>query len=346
MTARVSRPALVVVAVAALAVAAVGDIGRHAEGAQADPAERLLTGARRAAERQDFSGVLEVTWLDGAGPHTREVAVRGAGGVLELGDEGKVVVEGPRRFLQGAGGWLAVWSREAPTDSPSPSPSEKWRLTVRDGPVVAGRATREVDAADRDGGPVRERLYFDASTGLLLRREQLDRRGDTVRSVGFVSLGEAAGSFFGVLPADAPRAPVTSATRQPRPIESVSAPFRAPGRAGDGFRLAGRYRDTAGTVHLFYSDGLYGVSVFEQEGELDWSGLPRGEARKVGDQDARQYRTPAGVVTVWESDEIVYTAIADAPADELDDVLADVAPSESPGAFERVTSFVFGPFGW
>jgi hypothetical protein len=161
-----------------------------------------------------------------------------------------------------------------------------------------------------------------------------------------VSIGEAAGSFLGAVPADAPRAPLTSATRQPRPIESVGAPFRAPNSVGDGFRLAGRYRDAAGTVHLFYSDGLFGVSVFEQKGELDWRALPAGETRTVAGHDVRQYRTPAGVVTVWESDDVVYTAVTDAPADQVDDLLGDFGPSGSPSFLERATDFVLGPFDW
>jgi hypothetical protein len=228
-----------------------------------------------------------------------------------------------------------------------PSPSRKWELTLGDGPLIAGRPTRQVDAADRDEGRVRERLYFDESTGLLLRREQLDRRGDTVRAVGFVSIDEAAGAFFGVVPAEAPRAPQRAAARQPQSIESVSAPFRAPSTVGDGFRLAGRYRDADDTVHLFYSDGLFGVSVFEQEGELDSSALPAGgQARTVAGHDGRRYRTPAGVVTIWESDEVVYTAVGDAPDDQLDELLADFAPNGSPSTVERVTSFVLGPFSW
>jgi sigma-E factor negative regulatory protein RseB len=100
-------------------------------------------------------------------------------------------------------------------------------------------------------------------------------------------------------------------------------------------------------VQLFYSDGLFGVSVFEQKGELDWSGLPAGgDARAVAGQDGRRYRTPAGVVTVWQSDEVVYTAVADAPDDQVDELLADVASAGTSSALERVTNFVLGPFSW
>jgi negative regulator of sigma E activity len=343
MSARVSRPALVVTAMAALAaVGPVADAGLRAAADQPDPAEELMTGARHAAERSNFSGVLEVTWSDAAGAHSREVAVRSTNGVLSLGNEGQVVVDGPRRFVHDTEGWLSAWGREVTSEVPSPS--EKWRFTLRDGSVVAGRPTREVDVTGREDGRVRQRLYFDATTDLLLRREQLDRRGNTVRAVGFVSFGEAAG---GVLPADAPRAPRASATRQPSSIEGVIAPFRAPSTVGNGFHLAGRYRDAAGTVQLFYSDGLFGVSVFEHQGELDWSELPAGgDARTVAGHDARRYRTPTGVVTVWESDGVVYTAVGDAPTDQVDELLAEFTPSDSPSAFERVTSFVLGPFDW
>jgi hypothetical protein len=344
MTARGARPVLVIAAVAALTALGFADAGLRAAAGQTDSAEQLLSGARRAAEEHDFAGVLEVTWSDASGSRSHEVPVTNMGGVLALGDEGQVVVEGPRRFVHETQGWFAVWSSE---DEPAaPSPSEKWDLRLREGPVVAGRATREVEVADRGEGRVRERLSFDAVTGILLRREQLDRRGDTVRAVGFVSIGDAPGAFFGVVPAETPRAPLGSAARQPQAIDSVGSPFRAPERAGDGFRLAGSYRDADGTVQLFYSDGLFGVSVFEQEGELDWSELPEGEALTVGDHDARQYRTPTGVVTVWESGDVVYTTVADAPADQLGELLADLAPTGSQSAFERVTSFVLGPFSW
>jgi MucB/RseB N-terminal domain len=346
MSTRVSRPALVVAAVAALAgVAPIAGAGLNAGADQIDPAEQLLVGARHAATEHDFTGVLEVSWSDDGGAHSREVSVRSTNGVLALGDQGEVVVDGQSRFLHATDGWLAMW--RSATQPDVPSPSQKWELTLRDGPVIAGRPTRQVDAADRDQGRVRERLYFDESTGLMLRREQLGQRGNTVRAVGFVSIDEAPGASFGVVPAEAPRTPQRAAARQPQSIETVSAPFRAPSTAGDGFRLAGRYRDAADTVQLFYSDGLFGVSVFEQEGKLDWSGLPAGgDARTVAGHDGRRYGTPAGVVTIWESDDVVYTAVTDAPDDQVDELLADFASTDDPSTVERVTSFVLGPFSW
>jgi MucB/RseB N-terminal domain len=346
MSIRSPRGLALVAGVAALAgLAPLALSSEPAATSQTGPGVQLLDDARRAAQEQDFSGVLEVTWSDGHGEHSSDVFVRSANGVLALGDRPQVIVDGARRFVQGPDGWLAVWSQEAAPDVPPAS--DKWVLSVRDGPTVAGRPTREVDATDRDDDRVRERLYLDESTSLLLRREQLDTRGRTVRAVGFTSIGEPAGAFIGALPAEAPRAPARSTSRQPRVVREVAAPFRAPGKAGDRFQLAGRYDEDHGTLHLFYSDGLFSVSVFEQEGDLDPAGLPDGaESRNVGGRDVRQYRTPGGVVMVWQSGDVVYTTVSDAPADQIDDVVADFGPSGSPNTLDRVTDFVLGPFSW
>src|SRR5215218_4696985 len=105
MSTLVARPALVVAAIGALAgVGHVAGAALWAGADQVDPAEQLVIDARRVAEQHDFAGVLEVTWSDADGSHSREVAVRSSSGVLALGDEGQVVVEGPRRFLHGTEG--------------------------------------------------------------------------------------------------------------------------------------------------------------------------------------------------------------------------------------------------
>jgi negative regulator of sigma E activity len=346
MSIRSPRGLALVAGVAALAgLASLALSSEPAATSQAGPGVQLLDDARRAAQEQDFSGVVEVTWSDGRVEHSSDVFVRSANGVLALGDRPQVIVQGARRFVQGPDGWLTVWSQQAAPEVPPAS--DKWVLSVRDGPTVAGRPTREVDATDRHDDRVRERLYLDESTNLLLRREQLDTRGGTVRAVGFTSIGEPAGSPIGALPAEAPRAPARSTSRQPRVLRAVAAPFRAPRNAGDRFRLAGRYDEDHGTLHLFYSDGLFSVSVFEQEGDLDPTGLPAGaESRTVGGRDVRQYRTPGGVVMVWESGDVVYTTVSDAPIDQIDDVVADFGPSGSPNALDHVSDFVLGPFSW
>jgi MucB/RseB N-terminal domain len=346
MSIRSPRALIVGATVAALAgVAPLVLAPEQAASSQTGPGVQLLDDARRAAREQDFSGVLEVTWSDSTGEHSSDVFVRSSNGVLALGEQPRVIVDGARSFVLGPHGWLAVWSRQTKPDVPPAS--DKWELSVRDGPTVAGRPTREVDATDRHHGKIRERLYLDESTSLLLRREQLDARGRSVRAVGFTSISGPPGTFIGALPAGAPHPPAHSTNRQPRVLHDVAAPFRAPGGAGDRFRLVGRYDEAHDTLHLFYSDGLYSVSVFEQKGDLDPTGLPAGaEPRTVDGRDVRQYRTPGGVVMVWQSGDVVYTTASDAPVDQIDQIVADFGPSPSANALARVTNFVLGPFSW
>ncbi|HMG26610.1 MAG TPA: hypothetical protein VKH36_07320 [Acidimicrobiia bacterium] len=347
MSIRSPRALALAATVAALAALAPFVLGPEpAALAQTGPGAQLLDDARRAAQEQDFSGVLEVSWSDAKGAHSSDVSVRSANGVLALGDRPQVIVNGARRFVQSPDGWLAVWNQDV--EPGVPSPTAKWELAVHDGPTVAGRPTREIDATDRHDGLVRERLYLDETTSLLLRREQLDARGRTVQAVGFTSIGEpATGMFIGALPGEAPQTPSRSTNRQPRVLHDVAAPFRAPRSAGDRFQLVGRYDEDDHTLHLFYSDGLFSVSVFEQKGELDPTGLPAGaESRTVAGRDVRQYRTPGGAAIVWESGDVVYTTVSDAPLDQLDDVLADLTPPRSTDAVTRVTDFVLGPFSW
>lgn len=342
----VRTPRGLVVTAVAVALVGLGPLalgGLHAHADQRGPGQQLLDNARRAAEEHDFAGIVEVSWADAAGPHRSDVVVRSANGVLALGDRPQVIIQGAQRFVQSPGGWMTVWGQNTPVHVPSAS--AKWDLPVQVGPDVAGRSTRQVDATDRGGSHVRERLYFDDATGLLLRREQLDGHGRVVRAVGFTMIGDTGGMFVG--PGEAPQPPAHSASRQPNTLEHVTAPFEAPGTAGDAFRLVGRYGESGDTVHLFYSDGLFSVSVFEQQGALDWSSLPPGgEARTVSGRDAREYRTAGGVVTVWQAGDVVYTTVSDAPADQVDGVLHSFHPSGSPDVLHRITDYVLGPFSW
>ena len=135
-----SPRALILVATAALltVVAPFVLAPEPAAPSQTGPGVQLLDEARRAAQEQDFSGVLEVTWSDAAGEHNNDVFVRSAGGVLALGDRPSVIVEGARRFVQGPDGWLAVWSQATQPDVPPAL--DKWELSVHDGPLlVRGR---------------------------------------------------------------------------------------------------------------------------------------------------------------------------------------------------------------
>ena len=136
-----------------------------------------------------------------------------------------------------------------------------------------------------DNGDPRARFAIDSESGQLLQREVLDDHGRVLRSVAFASLMVMSG------PPD-PAAVAPSAAAAPTTIKDVPDGYPAPDTVGNGYRLLGQYLDPDGSVQLFYGDGLFAVSVFEQPGEVDWDALPPGGS-DAGIQDvrARSYAT-------------------------------------------------------
>ena len=121
----------------------------------------------------------------------------------------------------------------------------------------------------------------------MLRREVLDRHGESVRSVGFVEVKKLGGARSA--------APATPKAKHgaPKKLGSVPKGYDAPVQIGTRYVLVGRYLRDDGTVQLYYSDGLFGISLFEQRGALDWNGLPRRWRR------CRASATTAVATTKW-----------------------------------------------
>jgi hypothetical protein len=304
-----------------------------------DDGSAYISRARSAALTHDFGGEVELVWIGPDGQKRASMAVRSEDGILSLGSDEQIVIQGATRFSRGESGWETLWTQRP--DRPVRAASEKWELSVRRGPVIAGRATREVAAADRDSGRVRERRYFDASTGLLLRREQFDDAGRRVRYASYTRI-----TLLPQIPvAAAPTVPTKTDPHQPKSIDKVPAGFEIPSGIGNGFRLNGAYRREDGTLQLFYSDGLFSASVFQEEGTLDRDDLePGGVDRDVDGHFVHEYDVPAGTVLVWERDGLVFTSVSDAPADELEEMVLSFGGD--PGVVHRALDYVLGPFGW
>src|SRR5439155_13406380 len=167
-----------------------------------------------------------------------------------------------------------------------------------------------------DGTPA-QRLFVDDATGLLLGRQVIGPDGRVQRSVQFqsVDIGEP------TTPVSAPRG-VRNATAAP--LSSVPDGYRAPSSL-DGYDLLTRSRHPDGVL-LFYSDGVFTASVFEQQGDLDWGSLPDGgtDGRRAGTR-TRTYHEPSGDVVVWARNGIVYTCVSDAPSDVFADMVERLA---------------------
>ena len=293
-------------AVTALALA-FGLAGSLPAAAGPAPLER----AREAAEDTPFEGVLQVRWRDGAETRSERLTVAAASGALVVRGANQVMARpaSVRLVSHRGGGWEELWR---PSLTPAPRPDGSKYVTTEPGDVPrgAGRTTWVVELHHK--GRLLERLYLDKETGLLLQREQFDVSRTVVRSLAFESLtvGDP-GAPLADPPATANHAPKAVAA------ERLGRSAVAPGTLGDGYERMGVYRDGS-VVHVLYSDGVYDLSVFQQPGRLRRSDVPpSGERVVVGSATGWRYPWPGGQLVVWSSGGKVFTAVSDAPADQV-----------------------------
>jgi hypothetical protein len=299
-------------------------------------AARLVARTRDAASHYDFSGTATVRWNTGEGTRRAQVEVHDADGSIEIvSADGTIIDEGRHTYLSDprrAPGWTSVLVE--PTARDLPAPGSHWDLTAEAGRSVAGRTTTAVVAKRPNGTPA-QRLFVDDDTGLLLGREVLGPNGRVERSVVFDDVAIGA-----ITTVDTP----SVATKQAPRLTSLPSGYRAPSSTG-GYDLVTRSRQPDGVL-LFYSDGLFTVSVLEQQGDLNWGALPDGgTTRDVAGTRMRSYREPSGNVLVWQRDGLVYTSVSDAPSDVFTNMVDDLAGGGRSTA-QSVVDFVLGPFGW
>ena len=350
-----NRPRLLLAVCTAVAALAPGATGLAAAGAlpapgaagaQDNAAVELLERARDAAETQSFDGIVTVEWKDDAQQHhSDQVPVHSAGGVLRFGDE--VIGAGSRRMIHSADGWLSLWGHDVATLGPSPM--AKYHLAVEPGPDVAGRPTDVVAVQLAGADHLRERLYVDRQSGLLLRRELLNGRGEPYRSVAFQTISDGPPAVQA--PAAAAAAPHVDHSQEPVPARHLKAPYKLKSRIGLEYRLVGAYKSSA-VVQQFFSDGLHGLSVFEQPGHLRTAATTlagaSGDGREVeiAGHTMRAYKASVGEAVVWESDGVVYTAVTDAPWSDLAGAVRDLPHADPPGRLRRVAQAVVSLFRW
>ena len=293
-----------------LAAGVVLLIGVVAGPAAAAPAP--LEDARAAAEHTSFDGVLEVRWRDVDGMHVERLTVQAAAGALMVTGANQVMARPAlgRLVAHAGGGWQEIW---LPSVAPAPRPDgvPKYATTAfTPGPPVAGRPTKVVDIRHNDR--VVERLYLDSETQLLLERDQFDADGNVTRTLAFASLTLNPGEQ----PPPAPASPANHAPDEVSPSR-LPSPAAAPPTLPDGYQRTGIYR-SGPVAQALYSDGVYDLSVFQQRGRLRTSDLPAtGEPVQLAGATGRRYTWPGGQVVVWARGGTVFTAVSDAPLDQV-----------------------------
>jgi hypothetical protein len=145
--------------------------------------------------------------------------------------------------------------------------------------------------------------------------------------------------------------PRVTKSQVPSPAHDLKTPWKLKSRIGTGYRLVGTYR-ADGVVQQFYSDGLHGLSVFEQRGHLraaetDLAGKRvNGREVEIAGRTMRAYTASAGEAVVWESDGVVYTAVTDAPWSDLAGAVRDLPHADPPGRLRQVAQTVVSLFRW
>ena len=306
----------------------------------AQKAARLVERTRAAALHDDFTGEATVTWTTTSGHAARaRVHVTGADGAIKIVavDGNTVIDEGRRTYLRNALGWTGIVVE--PTARHLPAPGRHWDLATGAARTVAGRPATVVVARRSNGVPA-QRLAVDDDTGLLLAREVLGPRGEVAAVGAVLEHRRRLRRDFG----HDRRADRGSAAPPRKALASVPDGYRAP-RSLDGYDLVTRSRHPDGVL-LFYSDGLFTASVYEQQGDLDWGSLPAGGADSdVAGTRTRTYHEPSGDVVVWARDGLVYTCVSDAPSDGFSAMVRPLVAADR-SAPESVVDFVLGPFGW
>jgi hypothetical protein len=333
-------------------------------------AGQLLARAVDASQTVAHRGRVTIVSFGERGPQVTELAVERAA------DEVRVEqLEGSQLGHEGTHGGTRATERLLRVaglgDAPDPLGllDTKYRVGQRGTVATDTGAAVVVELVERGTGVLRELLYLDTTTGLVVRRETFDRGGAPVRVVAYVSLDTTPPATL--VAADAAEA--GDVEDDPARVKAVPQPAGAPPRGelaarlrdagfavpeelGAGYRLLAAAElaldpydgpspdpddPPAGeqpAVHLLYGDGLYTLSLFQQQGRL----APVGRRDAVAlspDHGGTVWRWPGSEPRhmVWTGDGVTFTALTDAPADELLAAIDGLPIDPPPSVLDRLT---------
>lgn len=351
-----------VAVIAALLVLAVAGTGPPAAGEPAGSERRplwwdLLADAAQAAGSRAYRGeVLWIDWSAGA-PQVARVDV--------IGTEQDLTVRTAERYtvrLGGAGGGLVDheqgWFLRLPAVDPAAGGrdldrlADKYRVELAGTDALHDRACTRLDIRRRVDDRLRERLWVDEATGLVLRREHYDGDERLLRMAAYLSLDLTPQLGRGprsTAPAHADRDRSGGLERRdqgvvpvgPRALQALrEAGWLVPPELPGGYEPTGVWAvssQDSQPLQIAYGDGLYSVSLFQQHGRLDGESLPPGAARADG-FDWPVYHWPGALPQrlVWEASGTTFSLVGDLPADELRAMAAALPHPRRQALLERL----------
>jgi sigma-E factor negative regulatory protein RseB len=216
--------------------------------------------------------------------------------------------------------------------------------------VAVSRPAVLVDLYSFDGF-LATRYWLDKKTMVPLRRELFDSSDNVVSEDSFVQVQFGALAMPQTAATNAGTGVVASTAKKQTqsPAQPAWVSAAAPSRfltslTGQGWQVPGTLpgnlplyaaasaMTTSGEiVDLEYSDGLYDVSLFVQRGTL----APDMTGWQQGNMDGEQVFVSGHSVT-WAGSGFVYTMIADAPPQTMDQVVAALPHTGPPGVLDRL----------
>ncbi|MEX2503698.1 MAG: hypothetical protein WD378_02540 [Egicoccus sp.] len=302
-----------------------------------------LDRALAAAREVPHTGRLVVASFSREGPQLTEVQVtRGVDGGLTVAKEGgwEVGRVGQEAFLRSSGTLLRLGGLEQRAAIDLERLVGKYLIEVQPQRTELDTGmTRVLELREHDGDRAREVLYLDLETDLIVRRETYDTEGEPMRVVAYSDLEVVDARVVAPDPEGLEVEAFSLSSADIAEIESRG--FVAPATLPGGYVLqSGFERPEASvpTMHLVYSDGLYTLSVFEQQGRMSTAAL-EGATELTAPGGGAVWRLPGSEPrrVIWRGDERTFTAITDAPVDELLTVVTGLPNDPAPSMLGRLT---------
>jgi sigma-E factor negative regulatory protein RseB len=303
-------------------------------------AVRLLSQAAQAAIVTSYQGQEVVTrWSEGGGSVLVSSIWHVSGGptVTQTMDAGASVSSQPYLSSDTDGqspeGVLGV-------TAPLVQLLESHYVVSYAGTGSADNRTAQVVEAWRDDGSIAARFWLDDATKLPLERVVFDQASHVIGQDVFidVSFANPGASPQQAAPASArvsagEQGPWTDPLSRYELLALHTRGWHVPSQLPGGLSLFTGARTQAGTgtvLDLGYSDGLSVVSVFEQHGKLPAT-LPGWRKIKVNGHVVF-VADPSQRSLTWSGRGMVYTVVADAPAETVDAVVGAL-PHDGPSGF-------------
>lgn len=327
----------------------------------------VLLRAADASEHRRYAGeTLSVVWSDGDPQVTLSRVHRDRDAVTLSSADRFTVRLGHTRsdMVDHRQGWMAPLPAvdSGASVQAVDALARKYDVTVVGEERLLDRPCTRLDVHRREDGSLRERLWIDQDSGLVLRRETYE--GSTqLRLLAYLSLdlqpdttagGEA--GFGARATRSQAAAPLERRSRAVSPVDGGAlAALRRAGWAVPA-QLPGRYEPVGvyavdgvdgQPLHVVYRDGLYTVSLFQQQGRPDWTSLPDG-AQRAEHVDWPAYEWPGAVPRrlVWEASGSTFSLVGDAPPEEFAAIAGALPHPSPPSLADRLRRGLGRIFSW